>query len=582
MAYLQPDKIKIYPSTSRAGAAEGDGTNIVTEANITEHLRNIFNINNGSFVVTPDINNASTLTFYLGGYLVEVDKASVLDLGSDVYAHCTINTSSPISPSFNFMEGIDDITNNTSSFVYFDNNPEGGTYTLHLLNDSDIPADSYQRFDIPALPRDRDITSMNYNGSSGKLIVNHSDGTNTSTTISNANSDTIGMMNNGAQIFKGVKTFSNSPKLSTNSFTTNAGNTVSIPESSNDTMVLLNISQDLTNKTYNGYTLNNACAKDVTDQVSSTSTDLVTSQGVYNSSITGGFFNNTSGDIILNRADEDITITLDAANGDIFGILTNTAQTFKGVKTFNDSPKLSTNSFTTNAGNTVNIPESSNDTIVLLDAVQELTNKKYNGYTLGSACAKGVSTAVSSSSANLITSQGVYNYSAKDISFSGNTLNLNNGNGDVMCSITIPDANSSVTGFVNTGAQTFNGVKTFNNSPKLGTNSFTTNGGNTVSIPDTSDTIALLNATQALTNKTYNGYTLNNACAKDVTSSVSSGGTKLITSGGVYNAINPLNTNISKTYITSSVSGITTGYKNIQVVSSIPSGASSDTVYLVI
>ena len=46
-----------------------------------------------------------------------------------------------------------------------------------------------------------------------------------------------------------------------------------------------------------------------------------------------------------------------------------------------------------------------------------------------------------------------------------------------------------------------------------------------------------LSDTQALTNKTYNGYTLAAACAKAVTTSVTSGSSSLVTSGAVYTAI---------------------------------------------
>ena len=46
-----------------------------------------------------------------------------------------------------------------------------------------------------------------------------------------------------------------------------------------------------------------------------------------------------------------------------------------------------------------------------------------------------------------------------------------------------------------------------------------------------------LSDTQALTNKTYNGYTLAAACAKSVTTSVTSGSGSLVTSGAVYTAI---------------------------------------------
>ena len=46
--------------------------------------------------------------------------------------------------------------------------------------------------------------------------------------------------------------------------------------------------------------------------------------------------------------------------------------------------------------------------VVNLSDSQALTNKTYNGYTLGAACAKGVDTSVTSGSANLVTSGAVY------------------------------------------------------------------------------------------------------------------------------------------------------------------------------
>lgn len=47
--------------------------------------------------------------------------------------------------------------------------------------------------------------------------------------------------------------------------------------------------------------------------------------------------------------------------------------------------------------------------VVNLSDSQALTNKTYNGYTLGAACAKGVDTTVANGSANLVTSGAVYN-----------------------------------------------------------------------------------------------------------------------------------------------------------------------------
>jgi hypothetical protein len=60
-----------------------------------------------------------------------------------------------------------------------------------------------------------------------------------------------------------------------------------------------------------------------------------------------------------------------------------------------------------------------------------------------------------------------------------------------------------------------------------------------------------LSDTQALTNKTYNGYTLGDACAKEVDTTVTSGSTKLPTSGAVYTAIDG-----AKSYTDTKTSGL--------------------------
>lgn len=61
---------------------------------------------------------------------------------------------------------------------------------------------------------------------------------------------------------------------------------------------------------------------------------------------------------------------------------------------------------------------------------------------------------------------------------------------------------------------------------------------------------ATKSGSEALTNKTYNGYTLGAACAKAVATTVSSGNTSLITSGAVYSALQDyaLKTDISSVY----------------------------------
>lgn len=77
-----------------------------------------------------------------------------------------------------------------------------------------------------------------------------------------------------------------------------------------------------------------------------------------------------------------------------------------------------------------------------------------------------------------------------------------------------------------------------------------------------------LSDSQALTNKTYNGYTLGDASAKTVASSISKDDTNLPTSGQVYDAIN------------NAISGVV--QFNIEVVSTLPTSNIKDhTIYLV-
>ena len=64
-----------------------------------------------------------------------------------------------------------------------------------------------------------------------------------------------------------------------------------------------------------------------------------------------------------------------------------------------------------------------------------------------------------------------------------------------------------------------------------------------------------LSGSQALTNKTYNGYKLAAACAKGVATSVTSGGTNLPTAGAVYTALeNLLGADITESDISSIIS----------------------------
>ena len=232
---------------------------------------------------------------------------------------------------------------------------------------------------------------------------------------------------------------------------------------------------------------------------------------------------------------------------------------------------------------TLTLPDAT-DTLVGLTTSQALTNKTYNGYTLAAACAKGVVTTVDTSS-NLPTSNAVKTfvegkgYKTTDNNYypttwawtngttSGPTARLTGSGMSAVSVAAIPAASGTTqSGIVTTGAQTFGGQKTFSSSPKLSTNTITTSGGYTVSIPNATSTLVNLSTSQGLTNKTYNGltltestsgftikggsttertltvngnYTLNAACAKAVDTSItkSTTSTNLPTSAAVANLV---------------------------------------------
>ena len=230
--------------------------------------------------------------------------------------------------------------------------------------------------------------------------------------------------------------------------------TLTLPNAT-DTLVGASVSQALTNKTYNGYTLAAACAKGVVTTVD-TSSNLPTSNAVktfvegkgYKTTdnnyypTTWAWTNGTSSGPTAKLTGSGMSAVsiaaIPSASGTTqSGIVTTGAQTFGGQKTFSSSPKLSTNTITTSSGYAVTIPNVTS-TLVNLSTSQALTNKTYNGltltestsgftvkggsttertltvnasYTLGAACAKGVDTSItkSSTSTNLPTSKAVAN-----------------------------------------------------------------------------------------------------------------------------------------------------------------------------
>lgn len=68
--------------------------------------------------------------------------------------------------------------------------------------------------------------------------------------------------------------------------------------------------------------------------------------------------------------------------------------------------------------------------------------------------------------------------------------------------ITIPDPGTTASVVLTEAAATINGVKTFGSAPKLSTNTITTSSGNTITLPDATDTMVNLGGTQTLVGKT--------------------------------------------------------------------------------
>ena len=250
-------------------------------------------------------------------------------------------------------------------------------------------------------------------------------------------------------------------------------------------------------------------------------------------------------------------------------------------------------------------------TAVLLTATQALTNKTYNGYTLGDACAKAVVTSIDTSASlptsnavktfvegkgyvttdenvkvnNTNPTSGTWYYPVWYTSTSGTgNLNANNGlqyfslegtasaDGRALLSL----GNSTATG---TAGNKYGELRLYSKQTFFA--SFVTatlsSSNKTYTFPNASGNVVLDSASQTLTNKTYNGltltaattgftiaggttsktltvsesYTLGAACAKGYTDSSSasaiSTGTSLVTERDVYYGLPTINNSHSYT-----------------------------------
>ena len=154
---------------------------------------------------------------------------------------------------------------------------------------------------------------------------------------------------------------------------------------------------NLVAKTFNGYTLADACEKAV-GSVASGNTGLVTGGDVYTAiqGITDSDTKNTAGSTNTSSKIYLIGATSQAAN----------PQTYS-----HDTAYVGTDGCLYSGGTKVLTAHQSLTDYVTKTGSEALTNKTYNGYTLGAACAKGVATSAASGGTDLITSGGAYSAS---------------------------------------------------------------------------------------------------------------------------------------------------------------------------
>lgn len=164
MANLDSNKVKIFPTPNR-GVGYQPQARLVTEFNLTNIVNRL--VDKDSFVISYDNTpNAveNKITFNIHGYWIEANlKDSGLSITGNLYAGITTKDNSVTSTTeagvesttkFTELVGTDDDSGKYTG-VIFDINPitTNVTYSLKLLENGQVPADSWVRFKTDASTR---------------------------------------------------------------------------------------------------------------------------------------------------------------------------------------------------------------------------------------------------------------------------------------------------------------------------------------------------------------------------------------------------------------------------------------------
>lgn len=138
MAYLNSEKIKIFPYGSFRGTSLSDGR-VLNEQNITTLINVLTDIN--SYVISYDNN---IIKFVIGGYYIEANlDESGLTSGS-LYAGINLTTAAGIP----YLDGTDGTDGHFTGVTFSSDELTKSeyTYVLQLLADGNICSTSQQRF----------------------------------------------------------------------------------------------------------------------------------------------------------------------------------------------------------------------------------------------------------------------------------------------------------------------------------------------------------------------------------------------------------------------------------------------------